>query len=1099
MNPFVLMPWQKPFLPALLDYALTVTAGDIGRAVFIFPHARPARYLQDLIAADPRVSKPCLLPRMLPVSLLFRELRARNGMPAPHIGLLDQVALLLRCVRAIKKEDPEFASGLPLDEPTRFFPWGVRLAGLMEEFFSQAVSPADYAHTEGEVAPFAAALLSRLASIHSRYSAALEEHAWSTPGYDALLAAGNPEPFRAAQDGEAVFLSGFHSLNGCEERVFKRLWQQGAHVCLHADPHLVEKGKKPHWSCSAFSQWAQRWGTRLVLFDPLSGELEPLGSSRAGEVKRMGASGRPYGHAPNQQSGRRQAEKPGAPAGTNRPAGPALHCVAGFDLHSQLDALAEDMQRLSGPAGSPASTAVILPDAGLLLPVLHHLPAADINISMGYPLARSSLFRLLESILRLQETRNAAGLYHWKEAVDLFRHPYLKMLEPEPAAIPDGPEAGSASPAGSGAEQRLETPEPGRNKEKRTLREVLQTFEQALRRGRRYVDLRQAAEELCASCRAASAATSGLHSGERSPEEPSLNLFTRVLRVAVTAWEKTATPQETAKALEALVSLLLEHGGGLWKRFPIDAECLYRLMQSIIPQLAHSMLGEEGLDRETLFSVLRRLLEAERAPFEADPLVGLQVLGMLETRLLSFERVFILDATEDALPGSSSHDPLLPDSLRPATGLPNAGSRERVAAYNFFRLLAGADSIFLYWQEGIEPQGLADGKKLRSRFIEELLWQVEQQEGCLLQPRRRELFRSRVEKEEKPDSLGEPDGPRPGNSGPLEAIACTLPPLFPERRIIPATPAVRARMASLLRSPISPSLLDAYMTCPARFFHERLAGLHEVESAQEGDDPREVGAFLHGVLLEYFSTRLGRPVEAGKEEKAALGLLLQRHLETSELAFSLPTDSRIMLEESGPLRLGAMLERQAEQESIPLLLEHPFSAPLDTSRGKRVLHGILDRLDQRGETVCILDYKTGALAKPAASFWQDEALWEFITAFDPTQAAPEEFRVFLETLAKACGSVQLPCYLFLQRQAASSLIPPAGDAAFVALADQGQEHFLFDAETCPQDRAAAMERIPLLLTGLISHMEFAPAFFPRPDRHCDWCSCKTSCKIFSVM
>ena len=62
--------------------------------------------------------------------------------------------------------------------------------------------------------------------------------------------------------------------------------------------------------------------------------------------------------------------------------------------------------------------------------------------------------------------------------------------------------------------------------------------------------------------------------------------------------------------------------------------------------------------------MLLELVRAERVPFEADPLTGLQVLGMLETRLLRFSRVFLVDVTDDRLPGAPIRSPLLPDSLR---------------------------------------------------------------------------------------------------------------------------------------------------------------------------------------------------------------------------------------------------------------------------------------------------------------------------------------------------------------------------------------------------------------------------------------------------
>lgn len=84
-------------------------------------------------------------------------------------------------------------------------------------------------------------------------------------------------------------------------------------------------------------------------------------------------------------------------------------------------------------------------------------------------------------------------------------------------------------------------------------------------------------------------------------------------------------------------------------------------------------------------AMLLELVRAERVPFEADPLTGLQVLGMLETRLLRFSRVFLVDVTDDRLPGAPIRSPLLPDSLRALLGLPDTRNREQLAAYTFHR------------------------------------------------------------------------------------------------------------------------------------------------------------------------------------------------------------------------------------------------------------------------------------------------------------------------------------------------------------------------------------------------------------------------------
>lgn len=209
-------------------------------------------------------------------------------------------------------------------------------------------------------------------------------------------------------------------------------------------------------------------------------------------------------------------------------------------------------------------------------------------------------------------------------------------------------------------------------------------------------------------------------------------------------------------------------------------------MQRVIPALKDNGMADTPLPWPLMQAMLLELVRAERVPFEADPLTGLQVLGMLETRLLRFSRVFLVDVTDDRLPGAPIRSPLLPDSLRALLGLPDTRNREQLAAYTFHRLIAGADEVWLYWQEGVETSGLFDGKKQRSRLVEELIWQEEQARGQRLKPGRE----------------------------PLRTAALDVRPPVRVRKVVPKTPAIREQIAASLKHPLSATRLDAYLTCP---------------------------------------------------------------------------------------------------------------------------------------------------------------------------------------------------------------------------------------------------------------------------------------------
>ena len=1092
--PFRIVPWDTDFLDALKNGVMKATRGQPGNAVVVFMHDRPRRYLRERFRYAPDVPKPCLIPRMFTERELMAAFRQEQHQKLRReAGKLDQIALLSRCVRELAEPDTELCMQLAKTDDAGFFPWGVRLADLLEECFTQGLTPEDMLYTEGEVAPFGAALLGSLGKIFRRYRDALIESDLTTPGFDAFVVASALEEGTAGDDlpplpdflaGRAILLAGFGMLTGTENTLFRYLWRHGAQVFLHVDPALAENGQG-HWACTEQSNWIADWKADTVLACPSPGKK------------------------------------------------PKIHYFAGYDLHSQLDALRGDLielerkdrlaaalkarsttQQLSllpssengttstlpetstsgnadnkdsitskalggrgkgtrgkgegspspgglAPTPAPIPTsqldiAVALAHSGALLPVLHHLPRKDCNISLGYPLERSLLFRLLETVLDARNRRQPNGTTYWKALADLVRHPYLRLLEVNGIS----------------------------------LRDIFQNMETRLRNGSRHADAHAVAEGAADDFFAASSLPNVAAAMPAIRE-----LINRILRDTVDTWARAHTLGGLADALSGLCDTLLVYGSGndesgagngkadIWSRFPIDAECLFRLMQRVIPALKDNGMAGTPLPWPLMQAMLLELVRAERVPFEADPLTGLQVLGMLETRLLRFSRVFLVDVTDDRLPGAPIRSPLLPDSLRALLGLPDTRTREQLAAYTFHRLIA--DEVWLYWQEGVETSGLFDGKKQRSRLVEELIWQEEQARGQRLKPGRE----------------------------PLRTAALDVRPPVRVRKVVPKTPAIREQIAASLKHPLSATRLDAYLTCPLRYYYERLCAIAPIDEVNEDDDPAAVGVLLHNVLRDFYAPAVGKTVrrdaQSGDPElpfldEKALRALFRTALDASGLEAALPPESAAMLSVTGPERLGMFLRAQPEQTEV-LSLEEEYDAEIRVGGRVRRLTGNLDRVDWReqedpegalDEGAVILDYKTGRIKALRPDIWADDAFWD---ALDPEKAAeaasePDPEHDFLPIMAQRIPTVQLLYYCYLYGQATGK---PVLDAAFVALGEDGGERPLFGKGMTIEERERALSLIPRLIGFILLHMELCPEFRPREGAHCRWCSWRNVCIISS--
>lgn len=1029
-SPFRLFSWHRPFLSDLKKYINSITEGCPGRALLVVPHNRPWRYLLQLYL---REGRPGLLPRVMTFTEVLTLWRTHASRQALHTAnALDQVALLRQCVAELSLTDELLARRFADMDMAAFLPWGMRLAALLDELFGYGITARDMAHAEGEVAPPAAVLLNALGRLQQAYGAALEARGWTTPGYDARQAAREREripPLLLPRADRPVLLAGFALLTPTEDALLRSLWERGAQVCLHTDPALAG-GERPHWSCEEQLRWLREWQTEAVLVTDDASEAvagpqwqffagydvhSQLTALRqdllaAADAEACATSGTAAADSsPEKRHGR---------AGPDMEMPRDLCPASGDGLDASTGAVSDEVQ--AEDPGDPPSTAVVLTHNGLLLPVLHHLPDKNVNVSMGYPLERSPLYRLLESLFRLQEHRTGSGRYLWRDMLECLRHPYLAMLQQEVG------EDGAPSPE---------------------LRVPLATLCRAVRAGNRTCEL-VALLETCAQSLPASALTA----------------LRELTDIFFGALSRVRTTENLADALEALCDYLQRHGPHIWPRYPLDAEAMYRLREHAIPVLRENALCQEPFDQRQLFVMARELFRQERIPFEAVPLTGLQVLGMLETRLLHFDHVHILDATDESLPGSAAQDPLLPDSLRLRIGLPDARRRERAAAHNLFRLCAGARKVFFYWQEGVSRSSLFDARKSRSRFVEQLLWQEEQRRGALL---------------------------RPGEA-PLRTPSCSARPRQENPLLIDRSPRLDEAMRRLLSGPLSPTALDTYLNCPRRFVLRYLCAFDAVEDVNEGDDPALVGTLVHELLEDLYTPFVGRDVCA--DDFAALSLesrletLLQQHPE----AGALPPESRIMLEIAVPYRLRSYLSSQPDSHVVAL--EEKLEESLDLWGQRYAFTGKADRIDRREGRFRLIDYKTGSLHLPDAGLWVEEDFWSSLrvarTSLLQGNAHSPEVETLLDAMRERVGSLQLPCYVSLMQAGHQQV----SNACLVELRDSGKEHELFSGLAGDAEYTLALERCRDLLAFMVRHMEHAVSFPAREGTHCTFCPYRMACR-----
>ncbi len=1088
-NPIGLIPWNLDFLDELenLIQGLGEKFFNIHKKnqdficnkqdiILVFPHNRPKRYLENRYKKlAKKINKPITLPTILTenqFTTLCLGHWERGQIPYQDLQTLDRIAILYQTViniaktlpksavlrRLVEDEQENFEAGSLFDSTNmeesslslaKFFPYAFNLDRIFEECFNQLVEVVDIAHAEGEVSDLAAALLSILKTINQTYTDYLTANTpidsqciensskLSTPAFANYRAAKFVKAFENYGQGlnidteDNLNILGIEHLNSAQKDEFfanfmppifrNRIIIFAGFVRLTASQNQVFKY---FWQNGACFVWHSD--------SALCRQNDKVHYACADHKNWL------------------KAWKTSCNLLNYREKIPAkFHFLAGYDNHSQIQVLMEDLkichEKLN--KANPNDTlsdddlAILLPKPSLLMPVLHDLPEKNVNISMGYPVGRTLLTQFIEIIvsLQLQKQKNdwkkqdeSVKNYYWHNLLALFRHPYTKLL-----SLP---------------RQDMEHEDFTEFSEE--WRSLLFFLENKLKTGYAQLNLEEFLD----------ASLGDLDNHEF--EQDILDFCETFIDHHIKNFESLNCLYDLGTSLEKLSTFLLKYAGKIWDNYPLDGEALVRLVEHVVPTLKENLFAKNILPSPAIFNIFKQLLSSERIPFEADPLSGMQILGMLETRLLHFKNLFILDFTEDNLPGKIEQDPLLPDSLRSLLGLPSSHNAETLIAHTLYRLLAGAEEVWLYWQEGILASSLQE-KSVRSRFVEEIIWDMEQK-FCKILSSSDGIIR----KPEIHPMIFSKQNPK--------KIICT------EK--------IRESLYQLMQTQLSSTMLDTYLSCPAKFFYTYLARLREEASVAEGDDNRELGFWFHIFLKEVYSEHLNQAYSHDKDNLQKVLAKFEAELEYSKVHQFVSPENYFILKQAGKFHLSHYFAEMQNEIITPLALEKEFSAEISEDIifenrlkiSKLHLKGIFDRVDQREidgtKYHLILDYKTGKKQTLNQKLWDNPEFWGTVKA----ALANQDFsHLTFMSISQKIPSIQLPLYLYIynKNNAINS------NAAWVFLREKNKEVPLVKLKEANFDMLEQIndKLFPDLLSYLVNHLLNAKEFEACAGKACNYC------------
>jgi hypothetical protein len=358
---------------------------------------------------------------------------------------------------------------------------------------------------------------------------------------------------------------------------------------------------------------------------------------------------------------------------------------------------------------------------------------------------------------------------------------------------------------------------------------------------------------------------------------------------------------------------------------------LYSIYKTIIKLTNYHEKYNQIDSISALHAIYKQIIELAEVSFEGEPLSGLQVMGVLESRVLDFENVIITSVNEGKFPAGKSQNSFIPYDVKKELGLPTYKEKDAIYCYHFYHLLLRAKNIWLLYNT--DNEGIDAGEK--SRFITQLEIEIQ-----------------------------------PNHNITSTIYNAVLPEKAYEPVTIPKTDLVLERLQEIaVDRGFSPSSLTNYIRNPFQFYMQRILRINEAEDVEENIAANTLGTIIHNALEELYTPYLNQFLALHHIEamEAKIDEVILKHFKEIYKEGEITKGKNLLAFEVAKRNVYNFL--QVEKKAITedndaikvLLLEESLSCEiqLESFDFPIKIAGKVDRIEERNGVIRIIDYKTG--------------------------------------------------------------------------------------------------------------------------------------------
>ena len=548
----------------------------------------------------------------------------------------------------------------------------------------------------------------------------------------------------------------------------------------------------------------------------------------------------------------------------------------------------------------PLKTAIVLPDENLLLPLLSNMPKGigKINVTMGYPIKGIPVAAMLSLLLKYWSNYYTRGQrYRLTEVCEILLLTALSKFFSD----------------------------------KKMVEARRQLMDQLIDEKRYFIgtdDLQALIEKN--------------FPGKSRTKDILLTIFCKADTLCQSTTDMVRYPEGVAltEQVDHLLELLVTESATTEEEEDPEQGMIkyirrYLIRPQLISQRAYYERHAESRPNPFSFPVvvdlLRTTISQARIPFSGMPLGGVQVMGLLETRGLDFDTVIIPDAAEGILPTATRLDTTIPFSLRTAYDLPTTDLQEQTRAYNFFRLMSRAKRVVFLYDSRTGDSSVGEP----SRYVQLL----------------RDVYHVPMYEAEASFPLTRAEA-----SGDF----------IEDKTLVSRYRADVSDQSTVAAKHLSASRMRDFHTCPRRFYYTAIEGIKDDENLSGVLDKRDSGTLFHTAMqilyrekegvkdgLSYNS--LSEILNGDAIEKAVTESATELHLETKESDYN---DNQLEMTRK---LVGRMVEADLERVQAGGPITYVGGEiEIETTYEGANFKLIIDRIDVQGDTVNIIDYKTGS-------------------------------------------------------------------------------------------------------------------------------------------